>query len=140
VPTAVVGHHARTAGGLHPVRTSRGQDPCPTTGARTPQTAAGQRRGRQGIQQQEHPDVSAAARDPARDPEKSDHRTARRNRGSRGGRPAGFDKARYRARSPVERAINKLKQFRAVATRYDKRGYVYLGTVTAAALLIWLRT
>lgn len=64
-------------------------------------------------------------------PEKSDHRTARRKRGSRGGRPTGFDKARYRARNSVERAINKLKQFRAVATRYDKRGYVYLGTVTA---------
>lgn len=29
---------------------------------------------------------------------------------------------------------------RAVATRYDKRGYVFLGTVTAAALVIWLRT
>ncbi|WP_406182101.1 IS5 family transposase [Streptomyces canus] len=72
-------------------------------------------------------------------PEKSDHRAARRNRGSRGG-TAGFDMARYRARNSVERAINKLKQFRAVATRYDKRGYVYLGTVTAAALLIWLRT
>lgn len=28
----------------------------------------------------------------------------------------------------------------AVATRYDKRGYVYLGTATAAALTIWLRT
>lgn len=73
-------------------------------------------------------------------PEKSDRKAARRKRGSRGGRPAGFDKARYRARNSVERAINKLKQFRAVATRYDKRGYVYLGTVTAAALLIWLRT
>ncbi|GAA3117342.1 hypothetical protein GCM10010521_01320 [Streptomyces rameus] len=33
-----------------------------------------------------------------------------------------------------------LKHARAVATRYDKRGYVYLGTVTAAALVIWLRT
>ncbi|GAA0902201.1 hypothetical protein GCM10009574_090720 [Streptomyces asiaticus] len=33
----------------------------------------------------------------------------------------------------------KLKTFRAVATRFDKRGYVYLGTVTAAALGIWLR-
>jgi hypothetical protein len=39
-----------------------------------------------------------------------------------------------------ERAIGELKQFRAVATRYDKRGYVHLGTVTAAALLIWLRS
>ncbi|WP_435841713.1 hypothetical protein [Streptomyces griseofuscus] len=40
----------------------------------------------------------------------------------------------------VERAINKLKHARAVTTRYDKRGYIYLGTVTAAALVIWLRT
>lgn len=34
----------------------------------------------------------------------------------------------------------KLKQFRAVATRYDKRGYVHLGPGTAAALLIRLRS
>lgn len=47
---------------------------------------------------------------------------------------------RHIVRNTVERAVNKLKQFRAVATRYDKRGYVYLGTVTAAALLIWLRS
>lgn len=40
----------------------------------------------------------------------------------------------------MERASNKLMQSRAVATRYDKRGCVYLATVTAAALLIWLRT
>lgn len=40
----------------------------------------------------------------------------------------------------ASRAIGKLKQFRAAATRYDKRGYVYLGTVTAAALLGWLRS
>ncbi|WP_435532579.1 IS5 family transposase [Streptomyces violaceusniger] len=73
-------------------------------------------------------------------PEKSDSRTARRRRGSDGGRPPGFDKTRYKARNTVERAINKIKQFRAVATRYDKRRYVYLGTVTAAALLIWLRS
>jgi transposase len=40
----------------------------------------------------------------------------------------------------LERAINKLKQFRAVATRYDKRQYVFQGSVTAAALVIWLRS
>jgi hypothetical protein len=40
----------------------------------------------------------------------------------------------------LERAINRLKQHRAVAARYDKRGYVYLGTATAAALTIWPRT
>ncbi|NAS25934.1 hypothetical protein GT755_30185 [Herbidospora sp. NEAU-GS84] len=32
----------------------------------------------------------------------------------------------------VERALNRLKQFRAVATRYDKRGYIFLSTVTIA--------
>lgn len=73
-------------------------------------------------------------------PEKQDHKAARLRRGSRGGRPPGFDRDRYKDRNTVERAIGKLKQFRAVATRYDKRGYVYLGTVTAAALLIWLRS
>ncbi|MFI7639778.1 hypothetical protein [Nonomuraea sp. NPDC049400] len=64
----------------------------------------------------------------------------RLRRGSTGGRPPGIDKERYAKRNTVERAINKLKQFRAVATRYDKRAYVYLGTVTAAALVIWLRS
>ncbi|MFJ9822349.1 IS5 family transposase [Streptomyces sp. NPDC101151] len=72
-------------------------------------------------------------------PEKKDHKAARLRRGSRGGRAPGFDKNRYKDRNTVERAVGKLKQFRAVATRYDRRGYVYLGTVTAAALLIWLR-
>ncbi|MCQ9184276.1 IS5/IS1182 family transposase, partial [Streptomyces sp. IBSBF 2953] len=35
---------------------------------------------------------------------------------------------------------NRLKGFRAVATRYEKRAYTYLGTVTIASLIIWLRT
>lgn len=38
------------------------------------------------------------------------------------------------------RAINRLKGFRAVATRYENRAYNYLGTVILAALAIWLRT
>ncbi|AJT69709.3 hypothetical protein T261_8113 [Streptomyces lydicus] len=72
-------------------------------------------------------------------PEKTDSQAARLRRGSRGGRPPGFDEVRYKKRNTVERAIN-LKHARAVATRYDKRGYVFLGTATAATLAIWLRT
>uniref|UniRef100_UPI00403FF98C IS5 family transposase n=1 Tax=Streptomyces sp. DSM 41540 TaxID=3448657 RepID=UPI00403FF98C len=73
-------------------------------------------------------------------PERLDQQRHRKNRGSRGGRPTGFDSERYKKRNTVERAINRLKGFRAVATRYEKRAYIYLGTVTLAALVIWLRT
>ncbi|MBS2546960.1 transposase [Catenulispora sp. NL8] len=62
-------------------------------------------------------------------PEKSDSQAARLRKGSRGGRPPGFDKQCYGKRNSIEQAINKLKQFRAGATRYDKRSYVFLGTV-----------
>ncbi|MGW7824328.1 IS5 family transposase [Streptomyces puniciscabiei] len=73
-------------------------------------------------------------------PEKSDCQAARLRKGSRGGRAPGFDEERYKKRNTVERAINRLKNSRAVATPYDERGYVYLGTVTAASLAIWLRS
>ena len=49
-----------------------------------------------------------------------------------------FDRAAYRERNRVERLINQLKQFRRVATRYEKRGENYLAMVTIAAILLWL--
>ncbi|WP_435879758.1 IS5 family transposase [Streptomyces flaveolus] len=73
-------------------------------------------------------------------PERLDQQRHRHNRGSQGGRPTGFDREHYKKRNTVERAINRLKGFRAVATRYEKRAYIYLGTVALAALMIWLRT
>ena len=54
-------------------------------------------------------------------------------------RPPRFDSADYKQRNTVERAISKLKQFRAVATRYDKRAYIFAGTVDVASIRIWLR-
>jgi transposase len=49
-----------------------------------------------------------------------------------------FDKAAYRERNVVERTINRLKQFRRVATRYEKRAVNYLAMVTIAAILLWV--
>ncbi len=50
-------------------------------------------------------------------PEKTDSQAARLRKGSRGGRPPGFDAERYKKRNTIERAVNRLKQHRAVATR-----------------------
>jgi transposase len=53
-------------------------------------------------------------------------------------RRPGFDRAAYRGRNRVERSVGRLKQFRRVATRYDKRACNYLAWVTLAAATTWL--
>jgi transposase len=72
-------------------------------------------------------------------PVKEDQKNHRRNRGSQGARPPAFDREQYKERNTVERCFGKLKQFRAVATRYDKRQFMYQGTVDLASIRIWLR-
>ena len=49
-----------------------------------------------------------------------------------------FDRVLYRERNQVERCINRLKQFRRVATRYEKLAVTFLAMVTIAAILMWL--
>lgn len=49
-----------------------------------------------------------------------------------------FDRATYRECNRVERLINRLKQFRRVATRYEKRAGNYLAMDQIASLLRWL--
>ena len=73
-------------------------------------------------------------------PERSDQQQARARRGARGGRPPLVDPARYRQRNVVERAIARLKQHRAIATRYDKLAVSYHSWLVLAALLLWLPT
>jgi len=72
-------------------------------------------------------------------PEPSDQVRGRLRRGRRGGRPPAFDPETCKQRNTVERAFCRLRQHRAVATRYDKRDFVYRGTVDAATIRIWLR-
>ena len=72
-------------------------------------------------------------------PEPADQVRGRARRGSKGGRPPAFDPEAYKQRNTVERAFSRLRQHRAVATRYDKRDFVYRGTVDVAAIRIWLR-
>jgi Transposase DDE domain len=72
-------------------------------------------------------------------PEPADQARHRKQRGSAGGRPVTYDPDAYRLRNTVERAVNKLRGHRAVATRFDKRDYIYRGTVDVASIGIWLR-
>jgi transposase len=68
-------------------------------------------------------------------PERSDQRQRRERRG---GEAPGFDAELYRRRNAVERCVNRLKRWRAVATRYEKRAANYRAVVVIASLMIWL--
>ncbi|MFF9237195.1 IS5 family transposase, partial [Streptomyces sp. NPDC014801] len=68
-------------------------------------------------------------------PERVDQLAGRRRRRER---PCGFDRAVYRRRNVVERCFNRLKQWRGIATRYDKLPDRFLAAITLASTLIWL--
>lgn len=70
-------------------------------------------------------------------PVPADQRGHRLRRGSRGGRPPTFDRETYKQRNTVERCINRLKQWRGIATRYEKTATIYLAGLQIAGIFLW---
>jgi transposase len=70
-------------------------------------------------------------------PERRDRQADRLRRGSRGGRPPVFDAETSKHRNVVERCFNRLKQFRAIATRFDKLATRYRAGLELASLIPW---
>ena len=68
-------------------------------------------------------------------PERADQREHRARRGSRGGRPPDFNPDAYAQRNIIERGFGQLKQWRGIASRYDKYALTFLGGVLLAAIL-----
>ena len=68
-------------------------------------------------------------------PERRDQRELR---WKRPGRPPGFDADLYARRNVVERCVNRLKQWRGIASRCEKRAVNYRAAVVIVALRIWL--
>ena len=67
-----------------------------------------------------------------------ERRDQEERRGGRPGRPPAFDAAAYARRNVAERCVNRLKQWRGVATRYEKRALNYRAMVVIASLMVWL--
>lgn len=50
-----------------------------------------------------------------------------------------YDFEAYKVRNTIERCFNKLKHFRRIATRFDRRAAHFLGFIQIAAAIIWMR-
>ncbi|MFF9431271.1 IS5 family transposase [Streptomyces sp. NPDC014746] len=70
-------------------------------------------------------------------PQPVDQTANRKRLGRRGGRPPAFEREAYKQRNTVERCIKKIKQWRGLATRYDKTATVYLAALHLAGIFIW---
>lgn len=73
-------------------------------------------------------------------PERSDQIERRKAKGSKGGRPPKFDPSLYRERNVVERGFGRLKQWRGIASRFDKHARTFTGGVFLAAIFLNLKT
>ena len=73
-------------------------------------------------------------------PERSDQQGHRLRRGSAGGRPVSYNTQRYKDRNVIERSYEQLKQWRGLATRYDKLAVIYRGGAVLRSIILWLRS
>jgi transposase len=67
----------------------------------------------------------------------ADQQAHHARRGSLGGRPPAFNREVYKQRNTDERCINRLKQWRGIATRYEKTATVYLAGLHLAGIFVW---
>jgi transposase len=72
-------------------------------------------------------------------PEPADQVANRKRKGAAGGHPVTLDVEDYKGRNVVERFFNRLKNWRGLASRYDKLAVVFRGSVILAAIVDWLR-
>lgn len=72
-------------------------------------------------------------------PQPSDQIGHRIRRGSSGGRPIAYDRDTYRNRNVIERRFAGLKQWRGIATRYDKLSIVYRAAAVLHAVIAWTK-
>jgi len=72
-------------------------------------------------------------------PERSDQAQRRKDKGPSGGQAPKFDAELYKQRNTIERGFVRFKQWRGIATRYDKYARTYAGGVLLAATVILAR-
>lgn len=73
-------------------------------------------------------------------PEKVDQAANRKKRGSHGGRPVSHDPDLYKQRNTAERCINRMKEWRGLAFRFDKTPTSYLAGLYLRGAILWIRS
>ncbi|MCV7073695.1 transposase, partial [Mycobacterium rufum] len=117
-PAGCGGHRRPTQRRRNAVASARRDrgTPLPRTGSFAPDAVIADRAYSSGVTRR----FLRARRITAVIPQKRDEIANRKRRGSAGGRPPALDEIRYKQRNLVERSYALLKQWRGLATRYDK--------------------
>ncbi|MBU8580028.1 IS5 family transposase [Brevibacterium luteolum] len=71
--------------------------------------------------------------------EPTDQQGHRLRRGSKGGRPPKFNAIKYKHRNVIERGYARMKQWRGLATRYDKLAIIYRAAIVLNGVIAWLQ-